>query len=117
MTDRTTLGEVSHTNPYTDEAFGETQTYGRGRTVAADGGSRSGQAGAAEGGAAESAADETEPDAEERDTTLKGVDHTRDGAPSANAAYDRDDDGSAERSPADGDDANADSEDAGAEAE
>jgi len=35
---RPTLGEMSHTNPYTDEAFGDTQTYGRGRFVAADGG-------------------------------------------------------------------------------
>jgi hypothetical protein len=35
---RPTLGELSHTNPYTDDAFGETQTYGRGRVVAADGG-------------------------------------------------------------------------------
>jgi hypothetical protein len=35
---RPTLGEMSHTNPYTDEVFGDTQTYGRGRFVAADGG-------------------------------------------------------------------------------
>jgi hypothetical protein len=35
---RPTLGETSHTNPYTDEAFGDTQTFGRGRFVAADGG-------------------------------------------------------------------------------
>ncbi len=39
MTEETkTLGEISHTNPYTDRAFGETQAYDRGRTVAADGG-------------------------------------------------------------------------------
>jgi len=36
--DRPTLAETDHTDPYTDEAFGATQTYSRGRTVAADGG-------------------------------------------------------------------------------
>ncbi len=40
MTDNSeTLGEISHTNPYTGRAFGETQAYARGNTVAADGGS------------------------------------------------------------------------------
>jgi hypothetical protein len=34
-----TLGELSHTNPFTNQAFGTTQTYDRGRTIAADGGS------------------------------------------------------------------------------
>lgn len=33
-----TLGEISHTNPYTGEVFGETQTYTRGAVLAADGG-------------------------------------------------------------------------------
>ena len=33
-----TLGEMSHTNPYTGRVFGDTQTYSRGKTVAADGG-------------------------------------------------------------------------------
>jgi hypothetical protein len=33
-----TLGELSHTNPHTGTAFGATQTYDRGRTIAADGG-------------------------------------------------------------------------------
>jgi len=36
--DPETLGEVSHTNPYTGQVFGRTQTYSRGTTVAADGG-------------------------------------------------------------------------------
>ena len=36
--DRRSLGEMDHTNPYTDRVFGETQTYGRGKTIAADGG-------------------------------------------------------------------------------
>ncbi|MFO7927011.1 MAG: hypothetical protein ACQET5_08790 [Halobacteriota archaeon] len=39
MTDDShTLGEISHTNPYTGQVFGSTQTYGRGKVVAADGG-------------------------------------------------------------------------------
>ena len=33
-----TLGEINHTNPYTGEVFGETQTYSRGSLIAADGG-------------------------------------------------------------------------------
>ncbi|MDR9381346.1 MAG: hypothetical protein RI560_06705 [Natronomonas sp.] len=36
--DSQTLEEISHTNPYTGQVFGETQTYGRGKVVAADGG-------------------------------------------------------------------------------
>ena len=38
---RPELGDVSHTNPYTGTVFGDTQTYNRGRTVAADGGEAS----------------------------------------------------------------------------
>jgi hypothetical protein len=39
MTDESqTLKGISHTNPYTGQVFGETQTYGRGKVVAADGG-------------------------------------------------------------------------------
>lgn len=37
-----TLGDIDHTNPYTGRVFGETQAYGRGRTVAADGGESGG---------------------------------------------------------------------------
>ena len=33
---------VSHTNPYTDESFGETVVFRRGQTVVADGGRREG---------------------------------------------------------------------------
>jgi hypothetical protein len=36
--DRETLREIDHTHPYTDRAFGRTRIYGRGRTVATDGG-------------------------------------------------------------------------------
>ncbi|PSQ16008.1 hypothetical protein BRD02_05490 [Halobacteriales archaeon QS_8_69_73] len=39
--DRPTLAETDHTDPYTDEVFGATQTYSRGRTVMADGGEAS----------------------------------------------------------------------------
>ena len=35
---RRKLSEISHTNPYTNRAFGDTQAYDRGQTVAADGG-------------------------------------------------------------------------------
>ncbi|QLD87630.1 hypothetical protein HWV07_00700 [Natronomonas salina] len=38
MTDDDTLGTMSHTNPYTGRVFGDTQTYSRGNTIAADGG-------------------------------------------------------------------------------
>ena len=38
---RPELSDVSHTNPYTGTVFGDTQTYSRGRTVAADGGEAS----------------------------------------------------------------------------
>ncbi|MEF8841928.1 MAG: hypothetical protein V5A62_09935 [Haloarculaceae archaeon] len=57
---RPTLGETSHTNPYTDEVFGETQTYGRGRVVAADGGREA----------------DGEPEAGPDGETLQDVDHT-----------------------------------------
>ena len=61
MTDeKRTLGEMSHTNPYTGEVFGSTQTYSRGKTVAADGGE------ANDGGRRRDGDDET----------LSDVDHT-----------------------------------------
>ena len=37
--DSETLGEMSHTNPYTGRVFGETQAYTRGHELTADGGS------------------------------------------------------------------------------
>ena len=56
---RPELGDVSHTNPYTGTVFGDTQTYSRGRTVAADGGeaskaSRASSDGQSDGGEANS---------------------------------------------------------------
>ncbi|MFC6938763.1 hypothetical protein ACFQE8_02155 [Salinirubellus sp. GCM10025818] len=61
---RPTLGETSHTNPYTDETFGDTQTFGRGRFVAADGGADPER--------------ESEPEAESQPegTAMRDVDHT-----------------------------------------
>jgi hypothetical protein len=59
---RPTLGELSHTNPYTGDVFGDTQTYGRGRFVAADGGADPER--------------EAGVEAESDEETLKDVDHT-----------------------------------------
>ena len=67
---RPTLGETSHTNPYTDDAFGATRTYRRGRFVAADGGGDPDREYEPEAGA-ETEAEET-PDGD----TLQDVDHT-----------------------------------------
>ena len=82
---RPELGDVSHTNPYTGTVFGDTQTYSRGRTVAADGGEAnsesraSSEAGASDGG---------ERDADEE--VMKDVAHEPPGdADGAQAAYDR----------------------------
>ena len=106
-TDRTDyrpeLGDVSHTNPYTGTVFGDTQTYSRGRTVAADGGEANSEsqppseAGASDGGEANS---ESRPSSEaeasdggERDVdeeVMKDVAHEPPGdADGAQAAYDR----------------------------
>ena len=83
---RPELGDVSHTNPYTGTVFGDTQTYSRGRTVAADGGAAnsesrpSSEAGASDGG------DERDVDEE----VMKDVAHEPPGdADGAQAAYDR----------------------------
>jgi hypothetical protein len=73
-----TLGEMSHTNPYTGQVFGDTQTYGRGKAVAADGG--------------EAAAEAAETGEERRDdeATMRDVAHEPPGnADGAQAAYDR----------------------------
>ena len=101
---RPELGDVSHTNPYTGTVFGDTQTYSRGRTVAADGGEAnsesrpSSEAEASDGGEANS---ESRPSSEagasdggdERDAdeeVMKDVAHEPPGdADGAQAAYDR----------------------------
>ena len=111
---RPELGDVSHTNPHTGQVFGDTQTYGRGRTVAADGGEAnsesrpSSEAKASDGGEANSesrplseakASDGGERDAAEADDgnerdvdeeTMEDVAHEPPGdADGAQAAYDR----------------------------
>jgi hypothetical protein len=69
-TDRQTMSDASHTNPYTGESFGETVAYSRGRVVAADGGR----------------ADANESDG----ATVKDMDHTpRMNAPGAAEVYER----------------------------
>ena len=74
--DNDTLGEMSHTNPYTGQVFGDTQTYSRGNTVAADGGEAD-------------AADEEETHDDEPDR-LEDVNHTPPGEnDGAQRAYDR----------------------------
>ena len=101
-TDRTvhkpTLQDLNHTNPYTGEAFGDTQTYGRGKAVAADGGEAniesrpSSEAGASDGRERD-AVDEVTNDEEVRDVeeeTMEDVAHEPPGdADGAQAAYDR----------------------------
>ena len=92
---RPELGDVSHTNPYTEQVFGDTQTYGRGRTVAADGGetnseSRASSEHRSDGGErdAAEAADEESRDIDEE--TMEDVAHEPPGdADGAQAAYDR----------------------------
>ena len=80
---RQTLGEVSHTHPYTGTVFGDTQTYARGKVIAADGGaakavdrpSSSDGVPAPDGGEATDEEDSPRDVAEE---TLRDVDHTPD---------------------------------------
>ena len=76
MTERERLGEISHTNPYTDESFGETTTYRRGPVVAADGG----------------ADPEHDTDTEEEETeteTLRDIDHEPPDGEGTQATYER----------------------------
>ncbi len=72
-----TLGEISHTNPYTNRVFGETQTYGRGKTIAADGGEPE-------------ATSEDEDQSEKESETLADVEHTvPEGGEGAQRTFDR----------------------------
>ncbi|PSQ40230.1 hypothetical protein BRD07_07640 [Halobacteriales archaeon QS_9_68_42] len=79
------MGDVSHTNPYTGQVFGDTQTYGRGRAVAADGGKAdAGSRASSEAGAS----DDSERDVDKE--TMEDVAHEPPGdADGAQAAYDR----------------------------
>lgn len=75
------MRDASHTNPYTDESFGDSVAYSRGRVAVVDGG----RADAAD----EEDEAETEPEAETAET-IGDVDHTpqRD-APDASGVYQR----------------------------
>jgi hypothetical protein len=79
MTDE--IGEISHTNPYTDESFGErVQVFDRGTTIAAD------------GGRDEEPGDDTERNVDEE--TMEDVDHEPpNDSESANRVYKRGTDG------------------------
>ena len=99
----TTLGELNHTNPFTGEAFGATQTYDRGHTVAADGG-EAGRRPSSEGGsddgeagadASDDATADEEADAEDDDPEeLRDIEHTPPGdAEGTNAVYERGNEG------------------------
>ena len=75
-----TLGDVSHTHPYTGTVFGDTQTYARGKVIAADGGTAnavdrptsSDGVPAPDGG---EATDEEDSPRDVSEETLKDVDH------------------------------------------
>ena len=72
-----TLGDISHVNPYTNRAFGDTRTYGRGRPVAADGGEAARPT--TDGGrAAPDGGEDRDADRRPDDETLEDVDHTPD---------------------------------------
>ena len=95
---RPELGDVSHTNPYTEQVFGDTQTYGRGKAVAADGGEAniesrpSSEAGASDGRArdADEEAGASDDDRDVDEETMEDVAHEPPGdADGAQAAYDR----------------------------
>ena len=72
-----TLDDITHTNPYTNRAFGDTQTYGRGRLIAADGGEAARPT--TDGGrAAPNGGEDSDADRRPDDETLEDVDHTPD---------------------------------------
>ena len=84
-----TLGEMNHTNPFTGEACGATQTYDRGRTSAAGGGADPER----EAEVADETADENEtaPDGGDAEPEeLRDVEHTPPGdAEGTNGVYER----------------------------
>jgi hypothetical protein len=72
---RSRLGEISHTHPDTNEAFGDAMAYHRGPTVAADGGANQ---------------------PERSDDRLRDVDHEPPAGEGAQGAYDRGTEGRSE---------------------
>lgn len=101
----TTLGELDHTNPFTGKAFGATQTYDRGRTIAADGGTdperEDADAAAGEAAEAEVEADadaDTDTDADADREELRDIEHTPPGdAEGTNGVYERGNEGREEQ--------------------
>jgi hypothetical protein len=89
-----TLGELSHTNPNTGQAFGATQTYDRGRTIAADGGSDPEHEAAADGGEPDADVEESDVEGPEE---LRDVDHTPPGdSEGTHGVYERGNEGRGE---------------------
>jgi hypothetical protein len=89
---RPRLKDVSHTNPYTGESFGETTTYQRGPTVAADGGRDPDREPSDGDGEAEAEAD-ADVEAEDREETLQDVDHEPPDGEGTQATYERGNEG------------------------
>ncbi|MFC7190476.1 hypothetical protein [Halocatena marina] len=86
MTDetRSTLEGIDHTNPYTDESFGDAMVYHRGPVVAADGGEetrREDQTG--------SASENSNEASQLRGPQLADVDHTPPFGEGVNRVYER----------------------------
>lgn len=88
--ERATLRDVNHTHPYTGESFGRTQTYSRGRIIAADGGKASGARRPSSDASAPDGGDENGDRTAADDQTMADVDHEppKD-ADQANRAYQR----------------------------
>jgi len=69
-----TLGEISHTHPHTGHPFGDTLSFERGRTVAADGGERDSRA--TRDADASDAPDGNPEGVDDSGASLREVDHT-----------------------------------------
>ncbi len=83
MTERKRLGEISHTNPYTDKSFGETTTYRRGPVLATDGGRDPER----------EAESDTEVEEDADDDTLRDIDHEPPDGEGTQATYERGNEG------------------------
>ncbi|MFB6191711.1 MAG: hypothetical protein ABEI11_00135 [Haloarculaceae archaeon] len=94
---RRTLGEISHTHPHTGSAFGDTMTFERGTTVAADGGERDARSSSddrsfdgGERGPRSADADDGDPDDPADGNRMRDVDHTpRKESEGTNDVYER----------------------------
>ena len=94
----TTLGELNHTNPFTGKAFGATQTYDRGRTIAADGGTDPEREDTDDAAADEEAEADADADADADREELRDIEHTPPGdAEGTNGVYERGNEGREEQ--------------------